>query len=112
MIPFHLDITDLNAITLVTIKRGWTFWMFKIILINCRQDLLGSIKQKFALLKPTFKIFDEMEIASTTGDWKGWKFKIVDNNNNQIGTISKKWNAILKEAFTTADKYIVDIIPE
>ena len=53
-----------------------------------------------------------MEIASITGDWKGWNFKIIDNNNNQIGTISKKWNGILKEAFTTADKYVVDIVPE
>jgi uncharacterized protein YxjI len=113
MLPFHLEITDLNGDVLVTIKRGWTFWMSKITLIDSRGDLLGTIKQKFAILKPTFKIADEagVEIASITGDWKGWNFKIMDNNN-QIGTISKKWNGILKEAFTTADKYVVDIVPE
>jgi uncharacterized protein YxjI len=114
MLPFCLQITDLNGDVLVTIKRGWTFWMSKITLTDSKGDLLGSIKQKFAILKPTFKIFDEteIEIASITGDWKGWSFKIIDNNNNQIGTISKKWNGILKEAFTTADKYVVDIVPE
>jgi uncharacterized protein YxjI len=114
MLPFQLEITDLNGDVLVTIKRGWTFWMSKITLTDSRGDLLGTIKQKFAILKPTFKIFDEteIEIASITGDWKGWNFKIIDNNNNQIGTISKKWNGILKEAFTTADKYVVDIVPE
>ncbi len=114
MLPFHLEITDLNGDTLVSIKRGWTFWMSKITLFDNTGNLLGSIKQKFALLKPTFKIADEtgLEIASITGDWKGWNFKIIDNNNNQIGTISKKWNGILKEAFTTADKYVVDIVPE
>jgi uncharacterized protein YxjI len=114
MLPFHLEITDLNGDVLVTIKRGWTFWMSKITLTDNRGDLLGTIKQKFAILKPTFKIADEtgIEIANITGDWKGWNFKIIDDNNNQIGTITKKWNGILKEAFTTADKYIVDIVPE
>jgi uncharacterized protein YxjI len=114
MLPFHLEITDLNGDTLVTIKRGWTFWMSKITLTDGNGDLLGKINQKFAFLKPTFKIFDDTdtEIAGITGDWKGWSFKIADMNGNQIGTISKKWNGILKEAFTTADKYVVDIVPE
>ncbi len=114
MLPFALEITDLNGDVLVTIKRGWTFWMSKITLTDSKGDLLGKINQKFAILKPTFKIFDEAdtEIASITGDWKGWNFKIIDNNLAQIGTISKKWNGIMKEAFTTADKYVVDIVPE
>jgi uncharacterized protein YxjI len=114
MLPFQLEITDLNGDTLVTIKRGWTFWMSKITLTDGKGDLLGKINQKFAILKPTFKIFDDTdtEIAGITGDWKGWSFKIADMNGNQIGTISKKWNGILKEAFTTADKYVVDIVPE
>ncbi len=114
MLPFHLEITDLNGDTLVTIKRGWTFWMSKITLTDSNGDLLGKINQKFAFLKPTFKIFDDTdtEIAGITGDWKGWSFKIADMNGNQIGTISKKWNGILKETFTTADKYVVDIVPE
>ena len=105
MLPFMLEITDLNGDVLVTINRGWTFWMSKITLTDNKGELLGTIKQKFAILKPSFKIADEtgIEIASITGDWKGWNFKILDNNNNQIGTISKKWNGILKEAFTTAD---------
>jgi uncharacterized protein YxjI len=114
MLPFHLEITDLNGDTLVSIQRGWTFWMSKIILTDSNGDLLGKINQKFAFLKPTFKIFDDTdtEIASITGDWKGWNFKISDMSGNQIGTISKKWNGLLKEAFTTADKYVVDIVPE
>ncbi|MEQ1552899.1 MAG: phospholipid scramblase-related protein [Ferruginibacter sp.] len=113
MMPFHLQIIDLNGDVLASINRGWTFWMSKITITDNNNDLLGSVKQKFAFLKPTFIISDEAgsEIARITGDWKGWNFTIVDTNNNLIGTISKKWNGILKEAFTTADKYIVDIVP-
>lgn len=114
MLPFHLEIIDLSGTMIVTIKRGWTFWMSKITLTKSNGDLLGTIKQKFAILKPTFNIFDEEnnQIGNISGDWKGWNFKIVDDNGNNIGTITKKWNGILKEAFTTADKYVVDIVPE
>jgi uncharacterized protein YxjI len=66
--------------------------MSKITLTDSNGNLLGKINQKFAILKPTFKIFDDAdtEIAIITGDWKGWNFKIIDSNNNQIGTITKK----------------------
>ncbi|RYZ13934.1 MAG: scramblase, partial [Sphingobacteriales bacterium] len=76
--------------------------------------VLGTIKQKFKFMKPTFNIFSagEQQIASISGDWKGWNFNIADEQSNQIGTITKKWNGLLKEAFTTADKYVVTIVPE
>jgi len=114
MLPFKLEIIDLEGEVLVTLQRGWTFWMSKITITDSKGDFLATIKQKFAFLKPTFKILDETgtEIASITGDWKGWNFSIVDDNGNNVGTITKKWNGILKEAFTTANKYVVDILPE
>lgn len=106
MLPFHLEITDLSGDVLVTIKRGWTFWMSKISLFDAEDQPLGYIKQKFKFLKPSFTISNASNevIATIAGDWKGWSFLITDNSNNEIGTINKKWNGILKEAFTTADK--------
>jgi uncharacterized protein YxjI len=114
MLPFMLEVCDMEGNVLVTIRRGWTFWMSKITLTDGQGNSIGSIRQKFKFLKPTFKIFDanEVEIADITGDWKGWNFAIKDESQRNIGTISKKWNGILKEAFTTADKYIVSILPE
>jgi hypothetical protein len=51
-------------------------------------------------------------VSVITGDWKAWNFKINDSKDKQIGTISKKWNGAMKEIFTTADKYNVDINQE
>ena len=50
-------------------------------------------------------------IASISGDWKAWNFSIQDNTQSEIGTISKKWNGAMKEVFTSADKYIVELLP-
>ncbi|MFT4061810.1 MAG: phospholipid scramblase-related protein [Edaphocola sp.] len=114
MMPFTLAICDMEGKELVSIKRGWTFWMSKIMIEDATGATIGYIRQKFKFMKPTFKILDaqEQEMASITGDWKGWNFKIKDNAENEIGTITKKWNGIMKEAFTTADKYIVSVVPE
>jgi len=113
MLPFKMEIIDLEGDVLISLQRGWTFWMSKISISDGNGNLIGTIQQKFAILKPTFKIFDETatEIATISGDWKGWNFTIVDSVGNNVGSVTKKWNGIMKEAFTTADKYVVDIEP-
>ena len=111
MLPFLLEIKNSDDQVEATISRGWTFFLSKILIKNPEGFVIGTIKQKFKLFKPTFKIFNssEMLIAEITGDWKAWNFKITDASNNQIGTISKKWAGAMQEIFTTADKYNVNI---
>jgi uncharacterized protein YxjI len=114
MFPFLLEITDMDGNVLASMKRGWTFWMSKIQVLNSQQEPIGNIKQKWSFMKPVFHINDinGNKLAEIKGDWKGWNFEIKDTNNNPIGTISKKWAGALKEIFTTADKYNVSIREE
>lgn len=113
MLPFLLEIRNSNDQVEATLKRGWTFWMSKITILDSKGSSVGTIRQKFKLLKPTFKIFDlnERVIAEINGDWKAWNFIIKDASGNQIGSINKKWAGAMKEIFTTADKYNVTIDP-
>lgn len=113
MMPFMLEVQNMDGEVQATIKRGWTFFMSKIQLLDSQGNGLGSITQKFKFFKPTFLINDGQDnlIAKITGDWKAWNFTIEDAGGNSIGTISKKWNGFMKEAFTTADKYVVSIQP-
>ncbi|MFT3824695.1 MAG: phospholipid scramblase-related protein [Chitinophagaceae bacterium] len=114
MFPFTMEIIDAYEEVLVTIKRGWTFWMSKVTITDARGNLIGTIRQKFKFFKPTFRISNVSgeEIASITGDWKAWNFTIMDDKGHEIGYINKKWAGVLKEAFTSADKYYVTIVPE
>ncbi|MCL7762895.1 scramblase [Polaribacter sp. Z014] len=111
MLPFLLEIKDVKGNILASISRGWTFYMSTIRIDDPKGNTIGTIKQKFKLLKPTFKIYNRSEelLAVITGDMKAWNFQINDSSDKQIGTISKKWNGPLKEVFTTADKYKVDL---
>lgn len=114
MFPFLLEIRDMDNDLLASISRGRTFWRSKITITDNDDEVVGRITQKFKLFKPTFVITDadQNTIAKITGDWKAWNFNIEDGNQNNIGTINKKWNGIVKEAFTRADKYYVAIVPE
>lgn len=114
MLPFLLEIKNTDDQVEATISRGWTFFLSKITIKNAQGVVLGSINQKFKLFKPTFKIFNAsgIQIAEIVGDWAAWDFKIKDNSNNQIGTISKKWAGAMQEIFTSADKYNVNINAE
>lgn len=114
MLPFHMRIVDMEGNTLVNIKRGWTFLMSKIEISDSNDTTLGFIKQKFKLLKPEFSLLDvnDQLIGKITGDWRAWNFDITNNNNESVGTISKKWAGVAKELFTSADKYNVSIHPD
>jgi uncharacterized protein YxjI len=91
------------------ISRGFTLFMSKMTITDGNDVLIGTIKQKFKLFKPTFEFFNASieKIAAITGDWKAWEFTIKDNSETVVGKINKKWAGVAKEIFTNADKYNV-----
>ena len=91
MMPFKLEIINMEGETQATITRGWTFFMSKITVSGPDGDVYGYITQKFKLLKPRFIITDENQnkIAEINGDWKAWNFSITDGSDKTIGAISK-----------------------
>lgn len=113
MMPFQLEITDINDQLQATISRDWTFWMSKIVVTDQNGAVIGLINQKFKFFKPEFLINDinGINIAKITGDWQAWNFSIVNPAGAEMGKISKKWAGAMKEIFTTADKYNVSIDP-
>ena len=111
MFPFTLHIKDMNEVVVASIHRGWTFWMSKIKILDGNGVQIGGIRQKLKLFKPLFHILDQYDapIAQIKGDWKAWNFNIADQSEKELGAINKKWAGVMKEVFTTADKYRVII---
>ena len=110
-LPFNMEITDSSGNLQASISRGWNLFMSTISIRNAAGINIGTIKQKFRFLKPTFKIYNKSEniVAEIVGDWTAWKFEINNAKGQKIGTINKKWNGAMKEMFTTADKYNVEL---
>jgi uncharacterized protein YxjI len=110
-LPFNMEITDSSGNLQASISRGWNLFMSTISIRNAAGINIGTIKQKFRFLKPTFKIYNKSEniVAEIFGDWTAWKFEINNTKGQKIGIINKKWNGAMKEMFTTTEKYNVEL---
>ena len=51
---------------------------------------------------------NENVLCNLQGKWTRWDFKFV-KENMLFGHVSKKWNGLGKEMFTTADNYMLEI---
>jgi uncharacterized protein YxjI len=45
-------------------------------------------------------------------NWRSWDFAIEDAGGREVGRITKRWAGILREGFTTADRYLLHIAAE
>jgi uncharacterized protein YxjI len=92
-----------------SIRRGVTLFRSKIEVIDLSGNVIGWFKSKAFSLGGAFHVFDAngAQVAFVKGDWKGWNFRFLDQAQQEIGTVTKKWAGIGKELFTSADNYII-----
>jgi uncharacterized protein YxjI len=50
------------------------------------------------------------ELGSINAEnWRSWDFSIQDPAGTEVGRITKQWAGLVKEAFTTADHYVLNV---
>ena len=110
---FKVRVKDVEGRVLATIRRGATLMLSKIVVADSQGVAIAGINQKWTAVKPRFDILGPSgnQIATITGDWKGWNFQIAAEDGRTLGAINKRWSGVMKELFTTADKYLVSIDP-
>lgn len=94
-----------------SIKRGFVLFRPRVDVLSRDGEVLGWFKSKLLSLGGAFRVFDAAgnEVALVKGDWKGWNFSFRDGEQNEIGTVTKKWAGLGKELFTSADNYMISI---
>lgn len=73
---------------------------------------VGRIVQQNVIGKIRFGLEDASgaPVGSIRAEnWRAWDFAILDNDEREIGRISKKWAGVGKELFTTADNYAFEV---
>ncbi|MBT3362991.1 MAG: oxidoreductase [Chloroflexi bacterium] len=95
-------------------QRGFYLFRSSINIYDANHNLLGWFKSKMLTLGGAFTVYDAAgsQVARIKGDWKGWNFVFLDNMENEIGTVTKKWAGMGKELFTTADNYMIALNQE
>ena len=114
MTPFEIDVRVPRGKNIITVKRGVSLFLSNVEVLDENNTLIGKFKQKFFSIGGKFDVLDanEKPLCTLKGKWTSWDFKFVTADNKEFATVTKKWNGLGKELFTSADNYILQINPE
>lgn len=109
--PLKINITNPSGEKILFIGRPF-FWFFSDLFIEFNGIKYGSLHRRFAILSKRYDLYDSdgnifAKIKSPI--WRLWQFPIYNTLENKIAVISKKWQGLLKEAFTDADAFLIQI---
>lgn len=110
MTPFDVRITTPQGEPIVSVQRGISVFLSRVRVLDEQDNLLGGFKQKLFSIGGRFDVLDDQDrpLCELRGKWTGWNFKFM-SGTDQLAEVSKKWNGIGKELFTTADTYVLHI---
>jgi uncharacterized protein YxjI len=77
-------------------ERGWIV----------QQNVMG--KKRFGLQGSQGESLGSINAEN----WRSWDFAIEDSGGREVGRITKRWAGILREGFTTADRYLLHVSAE
>ncbi|MBP1225053.1 phospholipid scramblase-related protein [Flavobacterium sp. 1355] len=108
--PFNIEITTASGEKLITVRRGIAIFRSTVEVLDEKDRLVGTFKQKFFSIGGKFDILDKNEkpVATLQGKWTGWDFKF-SHENKELAQVTKKWAGMGKELFTSADNYVLNI---
>jgi uncharacterized protein YxjI len=112
LLPTHIKVYDQTAQSVVfSMKKPFSFIRPKVSVLSSQGREIGCFRSKIMTIGGGFWVFDhqDRQVAEIKGDWKGWNFKLMDENGRVLGTITKKWAGIGKELFTSADSYVIEL---
>jgi len=109
------SVVDADGTVIMALERPAKFVKSKVKVMDASGALVGTIVQQNALGKIRFA-FEDPSGADIGGifaeNLRAWDFRIEDASKREMGRVTKKWGGILKESFTVADNYYVEISPE
>ncbi|HZE99687.1 MAG TPA: phospholipid scramblase-related protein [Planctomycetota bacterium] len=113
LLPNSVTVTkdDENGPLLFLIRKPFTFLRSKVWVEDGEGRRLGYFKSKIFSWGGGFWVHNESDqpVAEVKGDWKGWNFKFLSTEGQELGLVTKKWGGLAKELFTSADTYAVSI---
>ena len=110
MRPFTIEVFDLSKQVVLSLKRPWR-WYFHRLEVFQDGRLVGAVQTRFKILGRLFDIEDAtgQVVARIDGPLlHPWTFNVV-RNEMEVGKIVKRWSGLLKEGFTDADTFGVEM---
>lgn len=106
-----LEIAEPSGEVLMRLTRPRKIIKSTVIVSDANDNEIGRIVQENMIGKIHFamEVNGQKVGAIRAESWLAWDFRIEDAAGNEIAHIDKTWAGALKEMFTTADNYAVNI---
>ena len=108
--PFDIELKTPDGQPVLQVKRGVSFFLSKVDVLDENGTRVGGFKQKFFSIGGAFNVLgpsDEV-LCTLKGKWTGWDFRFLAGEQ-ELAQVSKKWAGLGKEMFTSADNYVLSI---
>jgi Scramblase len=110
-LPITLHILGPGAVTELIVHKPWFSWRCQVV----RPDgmPLGEITKRVRLGRARFTLFDPRgaQLGEVRAhNWRAKDFSVYDGAGQAIARVTKRW-AGLRELFTDADTYVVEVSP-
>jgi uncharacterized protein YxjI len=112
--PFEITVLNQEGHRVLKLHRNF-FFFFSDLYVEFENKKYGSIHRRFSLFTKKYSIQNNksQEIFKLRSPfWKIWTFPIYNNNSQQVGVITKKWQGLIKEAFTDSDAFLIKLNQE
>jgi uncharacterized protein YxjI len=109
MLSHRLEITDGHGQVLLGIRRPTTLLKSTYTVTDAQDREVGKIAQQNMVGKIRFGLESggQQVGALRAENWRAWDFHIVDHTDTEVARITKTWEGISRQLFTTADDYVV-----
>jgi uncharacterized protein YxjI len=110
--PFEAEVVDLGTQTpVLRLRRPFRFIFHRLEVTTSTGERVGAVQRRWSWLRRIYVIEDG--IGQVVADLFGpilrpWTFE-VRVNEQVCGMIQKRWSGVLKEAFTDADNFGVEL---
>jgi uncharacterized protein YxjI len=112
LMTHRLAMYDANDQKVLEFVRPRTMWKSSIEVTDGTGRAVGKMGQQnmFGKRRFTMESTSGQALGSINAEnWRAWDFAIQDATGSEVGRITKKWAGAMKELFTTADNYMLQI---
>jgi len=96
----------------LTIRRGAYLIRSRVEVHTAAGELIGYFKSKVLSWSGGFWVYDknDQQFAEVKGNFIGFKYRVLTPDGKvELGKVSKNWGGMMKEIFTSADTYMIEV---
>ncbi len=108
----NLEVVDATDSVVLQLTRPAKFLKSKVEVRDGSGAAVGRVVQLNAIGKIRFGLEGPAgeQLGTLNGEnWRAWNFNIQDAAGTEVARVTKKWEGLAKNLFTTADNYVVNV---